>query len=57
MNALKKQLRITKFLSLSSKIVEVTRCEDCGPGTKLLGSLNKFDKNSLVILADDDHHL
>ena len=38
-----------------SSIVEVTRCEDCGPGTKLLGSLNKFKKNSLVILADDDH--
>ena len=35
--------------------VEITRCEDCGPGTKLLGSLNKFKKNSLVILADDDH--
>ena len=35
--------------------VEITRCEDCGPGTKLLGSLNKFEKNSLVILADDDH--
>ena len=47
-----KDNQIPKF---SSKIVEVTRCEDCGPGTKLLGSLNKFDKNSLVILADDDH--
>ena len=35
--------------------VEITRCEDCGPGTKLLGSLNKLKKNSLVILADDDH--
>ena len=35
--------------------VEITRCEDYGPGTKLLGSLNKFEKNSLVILADDDH--
>ena len=44
--------QIPKF---NSKIVEVTRCEDCGPGTKLLGSLNKFEKNSLVILADDDH--
>jgi len=44
--------QIPKF---ESNIVEVTRCEDCGPGTKLLGSLNKFEKNSLVILADDDH--
>ena len=44
--------QIPKF---DSDIVEVTRCEDCGPGTKLLGSLSKFGKNSLVILADDDH--
>ena len=35
--------------------VEITRCEDCGPGTKLLGSLDKLEKNSLVILTDDDH--
>jgi len=35
--------------------VEVTRCEDYGPGTKLLGSLNKIEKDSLVILADDDN--
>ena len=35
--------------------IEVTRCEDCGPGTKLLGSLDKIKKNSLVILADDDN--
>ena len=44
--------QIPKF---DSNIVEVTRCEDCGPGTKLLGSLNKLEKNSLLILADDDH--
>jgi len=35
-------------------IVEITRCEDCGPGTKLLGSLKKLEKDSLLILADDD---
>ena len=44
--------QIPKF---DSSIVEITRCEDCGPGTKLLGSLNKLEKNSLLILADDDH--
>ena len=44
--------QIPKF---NSSIIEITRCEDCGPGTKLLGSLDKFDKNSLLILADDDH--
>ena len=33
-----KDNQIPKF---DNNIVEVTRCEDCGPGTKLLGSLNK----------------
>ena len=47
-----KEEQIPKF---DSKVVEVTRCEDCGPATKLLGSLDKLEKNSLVILADDDH--
>ena len=44
-----KDNEIPKF----SENVEITRCEDCGPGTKLLGSLNKIDGNSLNI-ADDD---
>ena len=44
--------QIPKF---DSSIVEITRCEDYGPGTKLLGSLNKLNKDSLIILADDDH--
>ena len=44
--------KIPKF---DNSDVEITRCEDCGPGTKLLGSLGKFEKNSLVILVDDDH--
>ena len=47
-----KENQIPEF---DNNTVEVVRCEDCGPGTKLLGSLNKFKKNSLVILADDDH--
>jgi len=47
-----KDEEIPKF---ASKIIEITRCEDYGPGTKLLGSLNKLEKNSLLILADDDH--
>ena len=44
--------QIPKF---NNSCVEVTRCEDFGPGTKLLGSLPKLKKNSLLILADDDH--
>ena len=43
---------IPKF---DSSVVEITRCEDCGPATKLLGSLDKLEKDSLVILFDDDH--
>ena len=46
---------VNEIPKFDSDIVEITRCEDCGPGTKLLGSLHKFEKNSLVILADDDH--
>ena len=44
--------QIPKF---NDSVVEITRCEDYGPGTKLLGSLNKLEKNSLIILVDDDH--
>ena len=44
--------QIPKF---DNSIVEITRCEDCGPGTKLLGSLNKLNNDSLIILADDDN--
>ena len=44
--------QIPKF---NDSAVEITRCEDYGPGTKLLGSLNKFEKDSLIILVDDDH--
>ena len=43
---------IPKF---DSNVVDITRCEDCGPATKLLGSLEKLEKDSLVILVDDDH--
>ena len=38
-----KDNQIPKF---NNSIVEVTRCEDYGPGTKLLGSLNKLKKDS-----------
>ena len=44
--------QIPKF---ESGIVEIIRCEDYGPGTKLLGSIDKVKKDSLIILVDDDH--
>ena len=47
-----KDHEIPKF---DNSIVEITRCEDYGPATKLLGSIDKLEKNSLIILFDDDH--
>jgi hypothetical protein len=44
--------QIPKF---NNKIVEIIRCEDYGPGTKLMGSFKKVEKDSLIVLADDDH--
>ena len=37
------------------KNLEIIRCEDFGPGTKLLGSINNLEKYSHVVLVDDDH--
>ena len=37
-------IREDQIPQFNSKIIEITRCEDCGPGTKLLGSLNKIKK-------------
>jgi len=51
----KEVIRDDQIPKFNNNVVEITRCEDCGPGTKLLGSLNKIEKNSLLILADDDH--
>jgi hypothetical protein len=51
-NEIVKDEQIPKF---NNNIVEITRGEDYGPGTKLLGSLNKIKKDSLLILVDDDH--
>lgn len=47
-----KNQEIPKF---DNNKIEIVRCEDFGPGTKLLGSLKKIKKNSLVILVDDDN--
>ena len=35
-------------------MVEITRCDDFGPGTKLLGSLSKIPNESYLIICDDD---
>ena len=41
--------------SLKNMNIEITRCEDFGPGTKLMGSLSKIIDYDCVILIDDDH--
>ena len=41
--------------SLKNMNIEITRCEDFGPGTKLMGSLSKIKDYDCVILIDDDH--
>jgi hypothetical protein len=51
----KEEINDNQIQDFNNDKVEITRCEDCGPGTKLLGSLRKIKKNSLLILADDDH--
>ena len=35
--------------------VEITRCEDFGPSTKLMGALDKIKNYDCVIIVDDDH--
>ena len=37
------------------KNLEIIRCQDYGPGTKLLGALQFIKKFNYVILIDDDH--
>ena len=42
-------------LTTKYKNLKINRCEDFGPGTKLLGSLNEILSYDFVILIDDDH--
>jgi len=51
----KEIISVDQIPNFKDTSIEVTRCEDSGPGTKLLGSLDKMKKDSLVILADDDN--
>ena len=37
------------------KNLKINSCEDYGPGTKLLGSLNEILNYDFVVLIDDDH--
>ena len=41
--------------NLKNEDVEITRCQDFGPGTKIMGSVEKIKKYDCVIILDDDH--
>lgn len=38
----------------NNKLIEITRCEDMGPATKILGSINKENSDTLFLSIDDD---
>lgn len=44
-----------KIKKIYTKNLQIKRCEDYGPGTKIMGSLNDVKKFDCVILLDDDH--
>ena len=43
------------LIKLNYKNLEINRCEDFGPGTKIMGSIEKVRNYDCVILLDDDH--
>jgi len=52
----KKEKIDTEFLKkIKFKNLEIIRCHDYGPGTKLLGAIKYIKEFDYVILIDDDH--
>jgi len=43
------------LIKYEDDLVEISRCEDFGPATKIMGSLNKVKKFDCAIIIDDDH--
>jgi len=43
------------LIKLKTDLVEINRCEDFGPATKIMGSLEKVKKYDCAIIVDDDH--
>ncbi len=50
-----KDVNIDTFKDIKDDNFEIVRCEDYGPGTKLLGSISLLKNFDYVILVDDDH--
>ena len=51
-----KDVNLDIFKDIKDDNFEISRCEDYGPGTKLLGSINLLKNFDFVILVDDDHY-
>jgi hypothetical protein len=50
-----KDINLDNLKDIKDDNFQVIRCEDYGPGTKLLGSISLFKNFDYVILVDDDH--
>ena len=44
-----------RIKQINVKNLEIVRCGDYGPGTKIMGAINKVKDFDCVILLDDDH--
>jgi hypothetical protein len=51
-----KNININIFKNIKDHNFEIIRCEDFGPGTKLLGPINLLNNFDFIILVDDDHY-
>lgn len=51
-----KDINLDIFQDIEDDNFQISRCEDYGPGTKLLGSVNLLKNFDFVILVDDDHY-
>ncbi len=43
------------IINLKRENLVINRCEDFGPGTKIMGSIEEVKKYDCVIIIDDDH--
>ena len=46
----------TEIEKLKSELVQINRCNDFGPATKIMGALNEVKEFDCAIIIDDDHN-
>jgi hypothetical protein len=49
------QIKEQDLIDIEKDNLVINRCEDFGPGTKIMGSLEKIKNYDCVIILDDDH--